>query len=281
MFCHYSITQFPRFNWHRISNGAGGADLLHWLLKRDDCYQSHRDSNRCSHLVCFSSIPIHIWNVICAFELEMLRWIRCHSIYSKLIEILQPDTQLTWLSNTFRTHHNPLAFAWIQCLLSVCYWGNTQYACAMHLYLHTLFYRSCSRLTCHDGLLFIVLIFPMSFRSSSATGSHIRNSTEKILKVSIEMEPAHFWLLPSEAPKNFSTLSHAVLTVFVHRFNRIHLYQLANVKSMGPRNLEHQTPLSARCVFAWCSIVSIHKMMRLCSEHSLFSNISFILIHVK
>lgn len=118
-------------------------DLLHWLLKRDDCYQSHlisshRDCNPMHMLFCHSRLKCDM----CVMCVPIRNADGCHSIHSKLIEILQPDTQLTWLSNT---SIRSLAFGWFQYLLLI-YCGSTQCVlvpalCKFSLSTHT-FYHS-------------------------------------------------------------------------------------------------------------------------------------------
>lgn len=76
-------------------------DLLPWFLERDDCYQSHRIASRdCNPL--HISFVVHVWNVICVMCVPIANTDGCVVIrlIRQLIEILQPDTQLTWLSHT-------------------------------------------------------------------------------------------------------------------------------------------------------------------------------------
>lgn len=262
-------------------------DLLHWLLKRDDCYQSHlisshRDCNPMQMLFCHSRLKCDM----CVMCVPIGNADGCHSIHSKLIEILQPDTQLTWLSNT---SIRSLAFGWFQYLLLI-YCGSTQCVlvpalCKFSLSTHT-FYHSFVH-GWHGMMVCLLLWF-----------SQCHFVVQMLLVAKLEIRK--FWLKKTctfsafaKRKKNrilklkTSTCS-TRSCMFVHGFNRIHLYQLANVKSTSHKNLEHtsQSERLARCVFAWCSILRIHNDASVQYEVSkcawiCFSNISFILIHVK
>lgn len=186
-------------------------DLLHWLLKRDDCYQSHLILSRLqSDAHAFLSFTFEMWYVCDVRSNWKCWWMSFDSFETNW------NSSTGYAINMVNEHINSLAgIRLISIFTFNLLWQHTMRACAgivqiLSIYTYILSFI-CTWLTRNDGL-FVALIFPMSFCSSNATGSQIGNS-----KVLIEKNLHIFGFCQTKKKSNFEAqnfyLLHSILYV--------------------------------------------------------------------